>query len=192
MRELSLNVMDIVQNAISAEATLIEITVDEDLGKGTLTITVSDNGKGMTAERLAKVRDPFYTTRTTRNVGLGIPLFKMEAEMTGGSFSIQSEPGKGTALEAVFKTGSIDMIPLGDINATVELLVTCNTSIDFCYTRSRLDTAAPDTDRREMRFDTREIREVLGDEVQLNDPEVVLWIKAYLAEQTQELGGSNV
>ena len=96
MRELSLNVMDIAQNSISAGASLIEIEVAEDIGEDVLKIRVTDNGCGMTPEQVQHVIDPFYTTRTTRSVGLGVPLFKMEAEMTGGSFEISSEKGKGT------------------------------------------------------------------------------------------------
>ena len=91
MRELSLNVMDIVQNSLSAGAGQIQISVVEDQGKDRLTIVIADNGRGMTAEQVSHVIDPFYTTRTTRKVGLGVPLFKMEAEMTGGSFEIESD-----------------------------------------------------------------------------------------------------
>ena len=116
MRELSLNVMDIAQNSISAGASLITIRVEEDRPADTLSISVEDNGKGMSPETVQKVIDPFYTTRTTRSVGLGVPLFKMEAEMTGGSFQIDSQLGVGTTLTAVFKPSSVDMIPLGDIN----------------------------------------------------------------------------
>ena len=94
MRELALNVMDVAQNSISAGASLITLTVEEDLAADRLTITLEDNGCGMTEEQVRSVIDPFYTTRTTRKVGLGVPLFKMEAEMTGGSFSIRSQKGK--------------------------------------------------------------------------------------------------
>ena len=101
MRELSLNVMDIAQNSISAGAGLITIEVREDRGEDTLSISIRDNGRGMTPEQVEHVTDPFFTTRTTRSVGLGVPLFKMEAEMTGGSFSIQSKLGEGTVTTAV-------------------------------------------------------------------------------------------
>ncbi|MFR5069501.1 MAG: ATP-binding protein [Eubacteriales bacterium] len=115
MRELSLNVMDIVQNSISAGATVIKISVLEEAQK--LTIVVTDNGKGMSKEQVCKVIDPFFTTRTTRKVGMGIPLFKMEAEMTGGSFEIESDLNQGTKVTATFITTHLDMLPLGDINA---------------------------------------------------------------------------
>lgn len=175
MRELSLNVMDVAQNSISAKATLIEIAQKADSTAGTLVITISDNGCGMTAEQVQSVTNPFYTTRTTRSVGLGVPLFKMACEMTGGSFSIVSEPGRGTAVTAKFITGHIDMTPAGDMSETILLLITCNPDIDFTYTNER--------DSGGYTLDTRELREALGGEVPLNDPGVAAWIRAYLAEQ---------
>ena len=184
MRELSLNVMDIAQNSISAGASLITITVVEDQPGDTLSISVEDNGKGMSEETVKKVIDPFYTTRTTRSVGLGVPLFKMEAEMTGGSFQIDSQLGVGTTLTAVFKPSSVDMIPLGDINGTVQLLISCNPTLDFIFYRS-LRTG--EGERREFSLQTAELREVLGEDVPLDTPDVVLWIKDYLAEQTAAL-----
>lgn len=180
MRELSLNVMDIAQNSISAGAGLITIAVEEDLTRDLLSIAVKDNGRGMTPEQVQNVTDPFYTTRTTRNVGLGVPLFKMEAEMTGGRFTIDSAVGVGTELCAEFHPSSVDMIPLGDINGTILLLVTGNTDRDFLFTRSYKDHNA----RREMALDTAQVREALGGEVSLNAPEMVLWLKEYLEEQT--------
>ena len=102
MRELSLNVLDIAQNSIAAGASVITMTVEEDAGADRLTLSVEDNGCGMTSEQLERVRDPFYTTRTTRPVGMGIPLFRMAAEATGGSLSITSKPGAGTTVTAVF------------------------------------------------------------------------------------------
>lgn len=184
MRELSLNVMDIVQNSISAGASLTQIVVEELSAQDTLTIRVADNGRGMTAQQVAHVIDPFYTTRTTRKVGLGVPLFKMEAEMTGGSFSIDSEPGVGTTVTAVFKPSSIDMIPLGDINSTVALLIRCNPDRDFRFQRS--------VDGKSFDLDTRELREVLGGDVPLDSQDVMDWVEAYLKEQTDLLfGGAN-
>ena len=184
MRELSLNVMDIAQNSISAGASLITISVVEDLGEDTLSISVEDNGKGMSEETVQKVIDPFYTTRTTRSVGLGIPLFKMEAEMTGGSFQIQSQLGVGTTLTAVFKPSSVDMIPLGDINGTVQLLISCNPQLDFIFHRV---LRPQNGEGREFTLKTEELRQVLGEEVPLDTPDVVLWIKDYLSEQTEAL-----
>lgn len=184
MRELSLNVMDIAQNSISAGASRITISVVEDQREDLLSISVEDNGKGMSQETVQKVIDPFYTTRTTRSVGLGIPLFKMEAEMTGGSFKIDSQLGVGTTLTAVFKPSSVDMIPLGDINGTVQLLISCNPQLDFVYRRV---LRTREGEQREFTLETTELRQVLGEEVPLDTPDVVLWIKDYLSEQTDAL-----
>lgn len=172
MQELSLNVMDVAQNSVVAGATLITIHVAQHADR--LTIEIADNGKGMSPEQLAHVTDPFFTTRTTRKVGLGVPLFKMQAELTGGTFSIDSQAGVGTALKAEFLTSHVDMIPVGDINETVLLLITCNPDLDFVFIH--------DTDQGSFTLDTRELREVLGGEVPLNDPEVTQWIKEALAE----------
>ena len=184
MRELSLNVMDIAQNSISAGASLIRVTVEEDEGLDELSISIGDNGRGMTPEQVANVTDPFFTTRTTRSVGLGVPLFKMEAEMTGGRFSIESELGVGTTTTAVFKPSSVDMIPLGDINGTINMLVMMNPDLDFLYTRRYKPAGG---EQREFALDTRELRTVLGEDVPLNLPEVTQWVKEFLEENTNEL-----
>ena len=184
MRELSLNVMDIAQNSISAGAGLITIEVREDRGEDTLSISIRDNGRGMTPEQVEHVTDPFFTTRITRSVGLGVPLFKMEAEMTGGSFSIQSKLGEGTVTTAVFKPSSVDMIPLGDINGTVSMLVLMNPDLDFIFQRSLI---TQEGDQREFDLRTTQLREVLGGDVPLNAPDVTQWINEYLAENTAEL-----
>lgn len=184
MRELSLNVMDIAQNSISAGASLITITVEEDEDLDELSISIGDNGRGMTPEQVEHVTDPFFTTRTTRSVGLGVPLFKMEAEMTGGRFSIESTLGAGTTTTAVFRPSSVDMIPLGDINGTVSMLVMMNPDLDFLYTRSYKPMEG---ERREFALDTRELRTVLGEDVPLNLPDVTGWVNEFLSENTDEL-----
>ncbi len=184
MRELSLNVMDVAQNSVRAEASLVTITVDESDKNDRLTISIEDNGCGMTEEQVQQVIDPFFTTRTTRKVGLGVPLFKMSAEQTGGSFSIKSEVGKGTVTTASYVKSHVDMTPLGDINSTIEILIRCNPDIDFVFNHS--------TDNGSFTLDTRELREVLGDDVSLDTPDVLEWINAFLEEQTQIIyGGVN-
>ena len=180
MRELSLNVLDIAQNSISANAPLIEIEVLEDTVKKELLIGIYDNGKGMTAEQVENVRDPFFTTRTTRKVGMGIPLFRLAAEQTGGHLDIQSEVGKGTRVTAVFKTDSIDFTPIGDMTSTVQMLITMNTDRDFIY-RFGIDD-------RIFTLSTQELKLILGD-VPLSEPSVAVWIKEYLEEQTQTIRG---
>lgn len=180
MRELSLNVLDIAQNSISAASSQISIEVLERTDKKTLTICIYDNGCGMTDEQLKSVLDPFYTTRTTRKVGLGVPLFKMAAEQTGGSFTISSKVGIGTNLKAVFHTDSVDFTPLGDMASTVTTLVSMNTKIEFIYRRK--------VDEREFLFNTAEIREILGD-VPLSEPPVVQWMREFIEENTKALYG---
>ncbi len=178
MREISLNILDIAQNSISAKATLIEIELSEQ--SNILTVKIADNGKGMSPEQLEQVRDPFFTTRTTRKVGMGIPLFKMAAEMTGGSFDIKSTLGKGTTVTAVFRTDSIDFTPVGDMAATMCSLISMNTEIDFVYRRINGE--------REFTLDTRQMREILG-EVSLSSPEVTEFINDFICENTREITG---
>ncbi|MBQ4180066.1 MAG: sensor histidine kinase [Ruminococcus sp.] len=180
MRELSLNVMDVAQNSVRAQATLVFITVEDSDKNDSLTITIEDNGCGMTEEQVAQVIDPFFTTRTTRKVGLGVPLFKMSAEQTGGSFSIQSEVGRGTKTQASYVKSHVDMTPLGDINSTVSILIRCNPDIDFVFTHS--------FDNGSFTLDTRELREVL-EGVSLDTPDVVEWIEQFLEEQTENICG---
>ncbi len=183
MRELSLNVMDVAQNSVRAEASLVTITVTESDKDDNLTISIEDNGCGMTEEQVQQVIDPFFTTRTTRKVGLGVPLFKMSAEQTGGSFLIKSEVGRGTVTTASYVKSHVDMTPLGDINSTVEILIRCNPDIEFVFVHG--------TDLGSFTLDTRELREVLGD-VSLDTPDVLEWIHAFLEEQTQIIyGGVN-
>ena len=176
--EISLNILDIAQNSISADASLIQIYVETDSDPDLLTVTITDNGKGMTEEMLTAVTDPFFTTRTTRNVGLGIPFFRQEAECTGGDFSVDSAPGKGTSVTARFHTAHIDCMPLGDVNATIHTLVTMNPGIDFVYKR-RMDD-------RSFTLDTRQMREILGD-VPFDLPEVSSFIREYLEENETEI-----
>lgn len=173
MQEISLNILDVVQNSVKAGADLIEISVNEAVTQNTLTVTISDNGSGMSREQLEAVTNPFFTTRTTRRVGLGVPLFKMAAEMTGGSFGISSELGKGTRLEAVFVYDSIDRMPLGDMVGTMSALIQCNPELDFVYTH-RYNQA-------EFQMDTREFRQVMED-IPLNNPAVLQFIREYIIE----------
>ena len=180
MRELSLNVLDIAQNSISANASLIEIEVTESTEKNELLIGIYDNGKGMTTEQVKNVQDPFFTTRTTRKVGMGIPLFKLAAEQTGGSLSIESEVGIGTRVKAVFRTDSIDFTPLGDINSTVVMLITMNTDRNFIYRFG--------IDENDFTLSTSQLKEILGG-VPLSEPSVTQWIKEYLQEQTEIIRG---
>lgn len=178
MRELSLNVLDIAQNSISANASLVEIELIESTENHDLLIGIYDNGKGMTPQQTESVLDPFFTTRTTRKVGMGIPLFKLAAEMTGGRLEIESEVGVGTKVRAYFKTDHLDFTPVGDMTSTMISLITMNLHIDFLYRRK--------IDEKEFTVDTRQLKEILGD-VPLNEPSIANWIKDYINQNTKQL-----
>ena len=134
MPEIALNILDIAENSVRADASLIGITVSVQPEEDTLTVSIKDDGCGMTTEQAEKVQDPFFTTRTTRKVGLGVPFFKQAAESAGGSFQIGSEEGKGTEVTAVFRLSHIDRMPLGDISSVIHTLIVFNEQIDFRYT----------------------------------------------------------
>lgn len=178
MREISLHILDIAQNSVVANATLVEITIDENEEADTLTVSVKDNGKGMDKDMVKRVVDPFTTGRTTRKVGLGIPLIKLAAENTGGTLSLESEPGVGTTLTAVFGLNSIDRQPLGDMAETMLGMVTSYENVDFLYLHK--------VNGKEFNFDTRDIKKILGD-VSLKEPEVYMWLSGYLKEGEAEL-----
>lgn len=177
MQELSLNILDIAQNSISAQATDIRITVEVD-SRDLLTVTVSDNGQGMPADMLENVTSPFCTSRSTRKVGLGIPFFKQAAEDTGGHFSILSEIDKGTTITATFDTSHIDYIPLGAVCDTIGVLIQMNESIDFIYTVKK--------NGKQFVCDTRELNLIM-DGQSLTDLSVVQFIKDYIKENQLEI-----
>lgn len=174
MQEISLNILDIAQNSVKAGASLVRITVDEQPTTDRLTVCIEDDGCGMTAEQVARVTDPFFTSRTTRKVGLGVPFLKMAAEMTDGSFAIHSVPGEGTTVTAVFGLSHIDRMPLGDIAETVGALIQCNPQMDVVYCHRR--------GTRSFTTDTREFRAVLGEDIPLSTPEVAVYIRSWLTE----------
>lgn len=161
----------------------MELTVDADMTADLLTVVIKDNGCGMTAEQVAHVTDPFFTSRTTRKVGLGVPFFKYAAESTGGSFSIESQPGVGTTVTAVFVLSHIDRMPLGDITSTIHTLVVYHPETDFLYRYSYNEAS--------FTLDTRQFRQVLGD-VPFNTPEISEYIMEYLTENKMETDGGAV
>ncbi len=180
MKELSLNILDVAKNSVRANATQIDILLKTD-EKGILTLTIADNGCGMSEETLMGVTNPFYTTRTTRKVGMGLPLLKMAAEQAGGSLEITSSDKigqSGTRLVATFDTKSIDFTPIGDIVSTVCILIAGSPEIDFRFE----DITA----KGGVVLNTAELREILGG-VSLAEPEVQQWIREYLEEQYQAL-----
>ena len=178
MKELSLNILDIAENSIKAGATIITIELFETADM--LKFSISDDGCGMKPDFLAAVTDPFTTTRTTRPVGLGIPLLKLAAEQTGGKVEISSKhiedypDSHGTVTTATFFKKHIDAAPLGDIVETVVTLIQCNPDREFLFIHQM--------EEKRAELDTRELKTVLGD-IPLNNIEVILWIKEYLNEQ---------
>lgn len=179
MEDLSLHLLDLIQNSVKAGASLIEIIITEKAGL--LTIELNDNGCGMSEEFLQRVESPFTTTRTTRKVGLGIPLFKQAALMAGGDFGIISRQGEGTRIKASFEINNIDRAPMGDLAGTI-LGQVLSTPVTPDY---RLLYAVEDAS---FEFDTREIRRQL-EGVPLDAPDVIAWMKDYLEEGIRELNG---
>ncbi len=181
MKELSLNILDIAENSVKAGASLTQISLIE--SAGTLTIEIADDGCGMNEETVCRVTDPFYTTRTTRSVGLGLPLLKLEAEMTGGGMTVVSRDAvthpddHGTTVTAVFNQDHIDCPPLGDVIATVITLIQGHPDTDFLFRHERAD-------RPTVEMDTRELRAVLED-VPLDSYDVLQWIQGFLKEAYQ-------
>ncbi len=177
MKELSLNILDIAKNSVTAGADKICIFLDTD-EDGLLKLTISDNGCGMDEKTLQNVTNPFYTTRTTRKVGLGLPFLKLAAEQAGGGLSITSSVEKGnsgTTLVATFDTKNIDCMPIGDIVYTICILIAGSPDINFLF--RDINT------KRTVVLDTEEIRNVLGDSISLAEPEIQTWIREYLEEQ---------
>lgn len=174
MRDLSMHVLDIAQNSVKAEARTVSIDFDVD-GGGWLTIVFTDDGCGMSADFLARVADPFTTTRTTRKVGLGIPLLKENAELTGGGVTIESKVGEGTTLTARFLLTHIDCPPMGQMCDTLLTLVLLNPETpEFVFTAKGYSMEAS--------FDTRIVREALGG-APLNEPEVADWMREAINEE---------
>lgn len=180
MRELALHILDVLQNAREAGATRVELVVEEDPAGDRLVIEVRDNGKGMDRQTVQKVLDPFYTTRKTRHVGLGLPLFAAAAEQCGGGLEIDSEPGRGTTVRAVFGLGHVDRAPLGNLAATILTFLLGEPACDLVYTRRR--------GGRSFRLDTREVRRELGS-VPLSHPAVREWLESYIEQGEQAVRG---
>jgi hypothetical protein len=178
MKELSLHILDVAENGITADASLIRIIVEENMADDLLAITIGDNGRGIPETMISNITDPFVTTRTTRRVGMGLSLFKAAAERCDGTFSIVSLPGKGTTVRGVFKHSHIDRAPLGDMASTLVSLIAGYPEIDIDYTHMY--------DGRNFVFDTREIRTEL-DGVPLNEPAVLLHLQNAIKEELNNI-----
>ena len=179
MPEISLNILDIAQNSVTAGSRLTEIVISIDTAADSLEVIVNDNGSGMTQEQASRVVDPFFTTRTTRKVGLGIPFIKMAAEFTGGECHMESAPGEGARIRAVFGLTHIDRMPLGDVAETMTSLIGPNPDLDFVLRYC--------VDGNDFTMDTREIRQVL-EGIPLSEPEVLRFIADLINENMDSLG----
>jgi hypothetical protein len=181
MKDLSLHILDILQNSVAADATLIKLKIDEIPDADKYLVKFTDNGKGMDAEMVHNVADPFFTTRSTRKVGLGLPLLKLNAERTGGCLKIISEPGKGTQIDVEFGFKHIDRLPAGDIAGVIALTVSSYPAIDFIYTHN--------SSKGTFIFNTSEIKETLGD-VPISNPQVISFMKNLIRENLEEIKAS--
>ena len=183
MRDLSLHILDLAQNSVRAAASMVQISISVDEKKW-ITISIADDGCGMDEQLKSSVLSPFATTRTTRKVGLGIPLMAQNARLTGGDVSIDSAVGKGTTLTATLDAGSIDCLPLGDLAGTMVTLIGANPEKpDFV-----LICSSP---KGEMSFDTRQIRQVL-EGVSLNEPEITAWMLSSIQEEIEPIFGGVI
>lgn len=174
MKDLSMHIMDILQNSTRAKATEITLEVLEDSVCDTLTLIFKDNGCGMDEETVQKVINPFFTTRTTRKVGLGLPLLKQNTEQTGGSMNIESKVGVGTKVTAVFGLTHLDRPPMGDLAGTMILTISAHPEIHFLFHYKR-------DEEIDYLLDTDEVYEIL-DGMSINDPEVIESLKEMVEE----------
>lgn len=178
MKELSLHILDIVQNSVRAKATEVEVVINEDINKNIFEIIIKDNGKGMEKDLANKIKNPFSTTRTTRKIGLGIPLLLEACQRCDGDLDIQSKEGIGTTIRAVFKHNHIDRAPMGDVVNTITMLILSSPEIRYIFTYCINDA--------KFTMDTKEVEEILQG-VPINELSVIKWIEVYLKENIEAL-----
>ena len=178
MLELSLHILDVVENSTRAGAKAVYITIIEDTSRDILSLEIRDDGSGMSEDVLKKALDPFFTTKTVRNIGLGLPMLAQAAERTEGKFIIESKGGEGTRVVAEFKLSHIDRQPLGDIASTLVTLIAGNTDVDFIYRHQRND--------REYILDTRDVKREI-DDVPINHVEVLNFIREHIEDGLKEI-----
>lgn len=182
MRELSLHILDVLQNAREAGANMAWLTIDENEAADRLVITVEDNGRGMHPETLKKVLDPFFTSRTTRHVGLGLPLFAAAADRCNGGLEIESTPGEGTKITATFQLSHMDRAPLGNVAGSILAFLMGEPPCDLLFLHR--------IDGRRFVLDTRRVREELGT-IPLSHPSVRQWLQEYIEQQEEMLRGGD-
>jgi hypothetical protein len=173
-----MHIIDIAENSVRARSPVVKITIDESSEKNLLSITIEDEGEGMTREMIKKSRDPFGTSRTTRKVGLGLPFLEQTCAQCGGSLSIESEPGKGTKVVADMERDNIDRPPMGDLADYLRVLIISRPEIDFVYTHR--------VDSKEYAFSTIEVKETLED-TPITEPAVARWLYDELRDGIDDL-----
>ncbi len=178
MKEISMHIMDIIENSVKAEARDIKVEIIESETENIFSLYVEDNGCGMSLDMLEKVRDPFTTSRTTRKVGLGIPMLEQTCIQCNGGLYLESTPGKGTVLKAHMEYNNIDRPPMGDIINSLYLLLIMHPETDFLYIHR--------FNENEFILDTKEIKEII-DPMPLNDPEIGEWLKSFIEEGIESL-----
>jgi hypothetical protein len=183
MEELSLHILDLVQNSLGAGAGCIEIVIEENTDRDLFLVEIHDNGKGMSREFVERVLNPFTTTRTTRRVGLGLSLLEMATRQCNGGIKIDSEPGRGTKVRAVFQHSHWDRAPLGNIKATLITIISANPRLRLVYSHQVND--------RSFSLDTDEVVKILGEDIPLNHMAVLDWLENYLSQGLNELYGGE-
>lgn len=180
MREISLHILDLVQNSIEAGATEVKLEIIEDLTKDSMIIRVSDNGRGMNKQLRQLVIDPFITTRTTRRIGLGLPLMDMSTKRCGGYLNIDSTPGEGTVIEAMYQHSHFDRPPMGNLVETIKSILVANSALQFFYYHT--------VNNKTLTVSSQEISDIL-DGVPLTQPDVLIWLHGYLSDNIANLYG---
>mgnify|MGYP003790211425 CR=1 FL=1 len=175
-----MHILDLVQNSIEAGASKVTLFINEDTKADSLIIRVADNGRGMDENTCRQVVDPFFTTRRTRRIGLGLPLIAMTTRQCQGHLNIKSVLGEGTEIEAVYKLSHIDRPPLGNIAETVKTIIIANPHLDFAYCHT--------VNGNSLTLATKEITDILG-EISLTHPDVLVWFDQYLTDQLINLYG---
>lgn len=183
MEDLALHILDLIQNSVRAKATRVDLTIEEKLTEDLMRISIWDNGQGMSRDFCQKALDPFTTSRTTRRVGLGLPLFSMTARQCEGDLKLTSLPGEYTHVEVFMKYSHWDRPPLGDMAGTIVALLVGNPQLDFLYQHSFNGAT--------FTLDTREIREAVGPDLQISALEVLDWIREYIQEGLAEIYGGE-
>ena len=182
MKELSMHVYDLMENSTAADSSEVRLTIKDSLKENVFHFTIEDDGKGMSPDFLAKVTDPYTTSRTTRKVGLGLPLIKMNSEHCGGGFAIESELGRGTTLRFWFQHDHWDRPPMGDFTGTIVMLVSQHEDIHFIITYQ--------TDTGTFVFDTDEVKDALGG-MSMNDIAIIRYLKEFVSENLKEIGAND-